>query len=97
MNVTDIRIHQQSNTIDVTFDDGKTFFLSAFALRQNSPSAEMRGHGGQTPPPVTIDPNVRIIGVEPVGHYAIRITFSDGHNSGLYAWEYLHQLGERID
>ncbi len=85
MNVSDIRFHQYSNTLDFTFEDGKTVCLSAVVLRQHSPSAD------KTPG----SSDVRINGVEPVGNYAIRILFSDGHNTGLYTWPYLRALGEK--
>lgn len=86
MNVTDIRIHQTSNTIDFTFNDGKTVCFSALTLRNHTPSAD------KTP---CKDPNVTIVSVEPVGHYAIRIKFSDKHHTGLYTWEYLYQIYQK--
>lgn len=93
MIITDIRIHLHANTLELRFDDGKTFVLPTLYLRQCSPSAEMRGHGGQPPKPTVIDPAVSIRSIEPVGNYAIKIFFSDGHSSGLYSWEYLYELG----
>ena len=93
---TDIKLKKSDNTLSVTFDDGKVMTFSAKHLRENSPSAEVQGHGSQKmggqKPEVHINPNVRITGVEAVGNYAVRILFDDGHTSGLYSWAWLYNL-----
>jgi DUF971 family protein len=88
---TELRLKKKENCLLVTFDDGKSASLSALRLRENSPSAEVKGHGGKKPD-VKIDPAVRIEALEPVGNYAVRIIFSDGHSTGLYSWEVLYEL-----
>ncbi len=88
---TDIKLKKSENTLTVTFDDGKVMIFSAKHLRENSPSAEVQGHGGQKPE-VNVNPNVRITGVEAVGNYAVRIVFDDGHATGLYSWAWLYNL-----
>jgi DUF971 family protein len=90
---TDIRLRTESKLLDITFDDGSTFSFPFEYLRVHSPSAEVVGHGpGQETLQVGKE-NVGITGVDPVGHYAIRIVFDDGHDTGLYSWTYLHELG----
>ncbi len=76
-------------------NDGIRADLAAETLRIQSPSAEVQGHGGSRPPPVTGKENVKISRLEPVGNYAVRIVFDDGHDSGLYSWDYLRKLAER--
>ena len=92
---TGITLHQQSRVLEVAFDDGRTFRLPYEFLRVYSPSAEVRGHGPGQETLQTGKRDVTISDVEAVGHYAIRPTFSDGHNSGIYSWDYLHDLGVR--
>lgn len=90
---TDIRLHRGSGVLALTFDDGEQFDLSAEYLRVHSPSAEVRGHGpGQAVLQVGKE-NVGISSLEPVGNYALRIFFDDGHNTGLYSWDLLYDLG----
>ncbi len=87
---------RRSDALTVAFDNGSRFDLPAEYLRVESPSAEVRGHGG----PKTIvrgKEAVKISGLEPVGNYAVRIGFDDGHDSGLYSWAYLHRLGTDKD
>ena len=87
----------ERRTLRVSFADGATFELSAEFLRVKSPSAEVRGHGrggGQLPVGKS---EVRIGAVEPVGQYAVRLVFDDGHDSGIYSWKYLRELGEFRD
>lgn len=92
---TDIRLHQKSRRLEIAFDDGALFSLPCEFLRVYSPSAEVRGHGpGQEVLQVGKE-DVNITGLEPVGLYAIKIIFSDGHDSGLYSWDYLYELGSR--
>jgi len=79
----------------VSFDDGATFELPFEYLRVNSPSAEVQGHGPGQRVTVTGKENVGIRAVEPIGQYAVRLVFDDGHDTGLYTWKYLYELGER--
>ena len=79
--------------LTVSFDDGQSFELPFEYLRVHSPSAEVRGHGAGQEVLQTGKENVAITNVEPVGHYALRLVYDDGHNTGLYMWEYLYELG----
>jgi len=81
----------------VAFDDGVCVCLPYELLRVESPSAETKGHGGAPPPPPAGKRHVGVLGAEPVGRYAVRIRFSDGHDTGLYTWTYLRELGEQKD
>jgi len=90
---TDIILHQQSRLLEIAFDDGKRFNLSCEFLRVNSPSAEVRGHGAGQEILQTGKKDVAIQAVEPVGNYAVKLVFSDGHDTGLYSWDYLYSLG----
>ena len=83
--------------LTLTFSDGAEFKLSAEFLRVFSPSAEVRGHGPGQETLQTGKSSVAIAGIEPIGHYAIQISFDDGHDSGLYNWSYLRDLSERQD
>jgi len=90
---TEIRLKKESKLLLVSFDDGSEFQYSCEYLRVHSPSAEVKGHGqGQETLQVGKE-RVGITAIEPVGHYAVRLIFDDGHDSGLYTWQYLHQLG----
>lgn len=90
---TDINLHQASRVLEITFDDGKKFEYPCEYLRVYSPSAEVRGHGpGQEVLQVGKE-TVNIAGIEPVGTYAVQLEFDDGHNSGIYSWETLYDLG----
>ena len=94
---TEIKLHQKSRLLEVTFDDGSHFNLSCEYLRAYSPSAEVRGHGpGQEVLQVGKE-NVNITDIEPVGSYAVCLHFDDGHATCIYAWEYLHDLGVNQD
>lgn len=90
---TEIKLHQKSKTLEIAFADGSRFNLSAEFLRVHSPSAEVRGHGPGQEVLQVGKINAEITHIEPVGTYAINLTFSDGHNSGIYSWDYLYQLG----
>ena len=90
---TEIRLKRESKTLEIDFDDGTSFALPAEYLRVESPSAEVQGHGPDTKTIVAGRRHVGIIGVEPVGSYAIRIRFDDMHDTGLYTWDYLYRLG----
>jgi DUF971 family protein len=92
---TEIKLHQSSRLLELTFADGRNFRLSYEFLRVYSPSADVRGHGPGQETLQVGKRNVTITDVEAVGHYAIRPKFSDGHDTGIYSWEYLHELGER--
>jgi DUF971 family protein len=94
---TEIRLSPDKRTLTVTFDDGETFALPAEYLRVESPSAEVQGHSPSEKKTVTGKDQVTIAAVEPVGNYAVRLVFDDGHNTGLYAWDYLHELGRELD
>lgn len=90
---TDITVHRKSRTLEIAFDDGSRFQLPFEFLRVYSPSAEVRGHG---PGQETLQQGKRdidIVDISPVGNYAIKPVFSDGHDSGLYSWDYLYGLG----
>jgi len=89
----EIRLRTRSRLLEVAFDGGERFELPAEYLRVHSPSAEVQGHGIETGVLVTGKENVGISAVEPVGHYAVRLQFDDGHNTGLYTWKYLYELG----
>ena len=93
MNPTALTVHQKSRVLDIAFDDGKEFSLPFELLRVYSPSAEVRGHGQGQEVLQVGKREVGITGVEPVGNYAIQPTFSDGHNTGLFSWDYLYKLG----
>jgi len=90
---TEIRLKQAEKLLEITFDDGAAFRFPAEYLRVESPSAEVQGHGPGQKQLVAGRARVGIIGVEPVGNYAIRIVFDDLHDTGIYSWTYLHQLG----
>jgi DUF971 family protein len=90
---TDIRLRTTSRVLEVSFDDGARFALGFEYLRVFSPSAEVKGHGGGEGILQTGKEAVGITAVEPVGNYAIRLVFDDGHSTGLYSWSLLHELG----
>ncbi|MFQ5994601.1 MAG: gamma-butyrobetaine hydroxylase-like domain-containing protein [Acidiferrobacterales bacterium] len=90
---TDVRLHQKSRILEVVFDNDSRFRFPCEYLRVYSPSAEVQGHGpGQEVLQIGKE-NVCIINLEPVGTYAVRLYFDDGHNTGLYSWEWLYHLG----
>jgi DUF971 family protein len=88
----ELRVNSARDALSILFDDGARATLAAEKLRVESPSAEVQGHGGAHPPPVTGKANVKLLRLEPVGNYAVRIVFDDGHDSGLYSWDYLRKL-----
>lgn len=91
---TDLNLHQKSRILEITYDDGNTFSLPCELLRVYSPSAEVRGHGpGQEVLQVGKE-NVNITAIEPVGNYAVKLAFDDGHDTGIYSWETLYELGK---
>ena len=91
---TEIKLHQKSRVLEIAFDDGKSFRLPYEFLRVHSPSAEVRGHGPGQEVLQVGKKEVDIARVEPVGSYAIQLCFSDGHETGIYSWDLLYQLGE---
>jgi DUF971 family protein len=94
---TELKLHQASRVLEIAFADGRSFKLPYEYLRVYSPSAEVRGHGPGQETLQAGKRNVTINDVEPVGHYAVRPVFSDGHDTGIYSWDYLYDLGERQD
>jgi len=92
---TEIKLHQKSRLLEIAFDDGSRFSLPCEYLRVFSPSAEVRGHGPGQEVLQVGKRDVEIKEIEPVGNYAVKLVFSDGHDTGLYSWEYLHELGEK--
>ena len=91
---TEIKLHQKSRVLEISFEDGKSFRLPYEFLRVHSPSAEVRGHGPGQEVLQTGKKDVDIARAEPVGSYAIQLCFSDGHETGIYSWDFLYQLGE---
>jgi len=91
--LTRIEVKRAERVVQLTFDDGASFTVSAELLRVESPSAEVQGHNPSQKITVPGKRQVAITSVEPVGNYAVRIIFDDGHNTGLYAWDYLYRLG----
>lgn len=90
----EIKLRRKSRLIAVTFDDGNSFDLPFEYLRVYSPSADVKGHGPGQEVLQTGKENVQVTLIEPVGHYAVRLVFDDGHDTGLYTWKYLYELGE---
>ncbi len=95
--VQDVTYLRQKRQLQVTFEGDILKTFSAQYLREQSPSAEVRGHGNAPRRPVIGAEKVDIIGLEPVGNYAVRLIFSDGHDSGLYSWHFLWQLAASSD
>ncbi|MGR8948870.1 MAG: gamma-butyrobetaine hydroxylase-like domain-containing protein [Gammaproteobacteria bacterium] len=93
-NPTDIVLHQASHLLEISFDNGAVFKLPYEYLRVFSPSAEVRGHGKGQEVLQTNKKEVGVENIEVVGNYAVKINFDDGHNTGLYTWDYLFELGE---
>lgn len=91
---TELRLKQAERILEITFDDGARFRLPAEYLRVESPSAEVQGHGGGPKQLVPGRSGVGIVKIEPVGHYAVRLVFDDRHDTGIYSWSYLYQLGQ---
>ena len=91
---TEIRHKQAEKRLEIDFDDGRTFSLPAEYLRVESPSAEVQGHGPGQKTIVAGRAHVGILALEPVGNYAVRIKFDDLHDTGIYSWQYLYELGQ---
>jgi len=94
---TGITLHQKSRVMEIAFSDGRSFRLPYEFLRVYSPSAEVRGHGPGQEVLQVGKRNVEIRSLEPVGSYAVQPQFSDGHDTGIYSWDYLYELGENQD
>ena len=92
---TEIKLHQKSRLLEISFSDGKTFKLPCEFLRVYSPSAEVRGHGPGQEVLQVGKMNVEITAIEPIGTYAIQPRFSDGHDTGIYSWDLLYEYGLR--
>lgn len=92
---TEIKLHKQSRQLEIAFDDGSRYVMSCEYLRVFSPSAEVRGHGPGQEVLQVGKKDVEILDIQPVGHYAVVLTFSDKHDSGIYSWDYLHDLGRK--
>ena len=90
---TDLAVRQKSRLLDIVFDDGKTFSIPFELMRVYSPSAEVKGHGPGQETLQVGKREVGVAGVEPVGNYAIKPLFTDGHDSGIFTWDYLYKLG----
>lgn len=94
---TNIMLHKQSRVLEIDFDNDTNFKLPCEYLRVYSPSAEVTGHGPGQEVLQLGKENVNIDAIEPVGHYAVKLVFDDNHDSGLYSWEYLYELGTNYD
>jgi DUF971 family protein len=94
---SEIRLRKAEKILDVDFSDGKQFSFPAELLRVESPSAEVQGHNPSEKQTIAGRRHVGIMTIEPVGHYAIRIKFDDLHDTGIFSWEYLYELGEAKD
>ncbi len=93
---TRLTFSASKQSLHIDYDDGAGFDLPYRLLREESPSAEVQGHGsGPKPPKPIVGPDISIDKAEPVGRYAVRLFFNDGHSSGLFTWPYLRELGER--
>ncbi len=94
---TQITVHEQSRVLEVGFSDGQTFRIPFELMRVYSPSAEVQGHGPGQEVLQTGKREVQLTALEPVGNYAVQPTFSDGHDSGIFSWDYLYFLGAQQD
>jgi len=90
---SELRLSNQGKLLTVSFEDGRTFDITAELLRVESPSAEVQGHSAAEKRTVGGKINVKITGIEPVGNYAVRLNFDDGHNTGLFTWDYFSRMG----
>ena len=95
ISATEIKLRRRSRVLEVSFSDGSRFELPFEYLRVHSPSAEVRGHGVGEGVLVVGKQEVLVTSVEPIGQYAVRLMFDDGHDTGLFTWKYLHELGSR--
>ena len=93
----DIRLHQASKLLEIKFDNNTECMLSCEFLRVHSPSAEVRGHGAGQETLQLGKELVNITAIEPIGNYAVKLVFDDGHDTGLYSWDYLYYLGQNYE
>ena len=93
----ELRLHKDRKAISIAFDNGDVFRLPAEYLRVKSPSAEVQGHSPQERKTVPGKKDVAILELHPVGNYAVRLVFDDLHSTGIYSWDYLHELGRNHD
>ena len=93
----DLTVHSKSRVLEISFSDGQTFRIPFELMRVYSPSAEVQGHGPGQEVLQTGKREVGLTGLEPVGNYGVKPTFTDGHDSGIYTWDYLYQLGAQQD
>lgn len=94
---TEIRLNREAKTLDVEFDDGQSFAIRIELLRVESPSAEVQGHSADQKQLVTSKQDVGITDITPIGNYAVRIKFDDGHDSGFFTWNILYRYGQNQD
>ena len=94
---TDIVHHQKTRSLEITFSNGDQFILACEYLRVSSPSAEVLGHGPGQEVLQVGKKDVNIQHIEPVGHYALKLTFTDGHDTGIFSWDYLWSLGNNFE
>ncbi len=94
---SELRFSKESRCLDIAFDDGARFEIPFELLRVESPSAEVQGHGGDQKQIVPGKRSVGVAGAESMGNYAVRIAFDDGHDTGIFSWDYLYELGVRKD
>ena len=93
-NLIDLKLHKKSKQLELSYDDNSSFQLSCEFLRVHSPSAEVRGHGVGQETLQYGKKEVGISAIEPTGNYGVKLVFDDGHDSGIFSWEYLRELGE---
>jgi DUF971 family protein len=94
---TELVFDRSAHMLHAAFDSGEAYDIPFELLRVESPSAENKGHGGAAPPPVKGKAHISVLDAQPVGRYAVRIVFDDGHDTGLYSWDLIHQLGAEKD
>ena len=94
---TALTVHESSRVLEVVFSDGASFRIPFELMRVYSPSAEVQGHGPGQEVLQTGKRDVTLVNLEPVGNYAVKPTFSDGHDSGIFSWDYLYELGQQQD
>lgn len=94
---TEIRLSPDKHSLNIRFEDGSNYELTAEYLRIESPSAEVQGHSPAEKKTVTGKSNVKILALDPVGNYAVKLRFDDGHDTGIYTWRYFSELGEKFE
>lgn len=97
MRPSEIKLHQRDKILELSYENGKNYRLSCEYLRVHSPSAEVQGHGPGQETLQFDKEQVNITAIEPVGHYAIKLVFDDGHDSGIFDWNLLYELGENLE